>query len=171
MEPSSKALNLTISQLKRIVKFYKYIQAQYDQPPEYDTVALDDVPDGKQLSSILFTSEREVHRVLKLSKTLENLKTTSSKVSTRVKFKEDGRTFLDFVSCFEFGTPGFVGLQRDVTHEKKCQIGELFNIILENLFIFRLAGQKYHFSFRRPISKVVFSASGGKKIVYVPRKK
>lgn len=126
LEPDTKTLNQTISQLKKIIKFYKYIRAQFDKPPEYNTVASDVVPDGKQLSSILFTSEREVHRILKLSKTLNSLKTSNSKVQTRVTFKEDGRAFLDFLSCFEFGNSGSLGLQRGINRDKQCQICEFY---------------------------------------------
>ncbi|XP_014218423.1 rab3 GTPase-activating protein regulatory subunit isoform X2 [Copidosoma floridanum] len=125
LEPETKALNLTLSQLKSVTKFYKYLRSQYDQPPEYNTVASDTVPDGKQLSSILFTSEREITRILKLSKKLENMKNASSKVQTKVKFKEVGRTFLDFLACFEFGSTGFLGLQKDTSHDKICQISKL----------------------------------------------
>lgn len=124
MEPDTKTLNQIISQLKRIITFYKYIKAQFDKPPEYNTVASDLVPDGKQLSSILFTSEREVHRILKLSKTLDSLRYSNSKVQTKVTFKEDGRTFLDFLSCFEFGNSGSLGLQKETSYYTKCQICE-----------------------------------------------
>ncbi|OXU28898.1 hypothetical protein TSAR_008176 [Trichomalopsis sarcophagae] len=124
-EPDTKTLNHTISQLKRIIKFYKYIRAQFDKPPEYYTVASDVVPDGKQLSSILFTCEREVHRILKLSKTLNSLSNSNSEIRTRVTFKEDGRTFLDFLSCFEFGNPGSLGLQKGISYDTKCQISKL----------------------------------------------
>lgn len=126
LELSTKILNNTICQLKRAIEFYNYIRSQFDQPPEYDTVASDTVTDEKQLASTLYTSSREVRRVLKLSKTLENLRGPSLKLQSKVKFKEDGQTFLDFLSCFEFGVPGFLGLQKDVGDDKKCQIGNLF---------------------------------------------
>lgn len=127
VEPATKALSQTINQLRRAIKFYKYIRAQFDRPPEYNTVASDVLPDRKQLSSILFTSEREVHRILKLAKALSDLKELEIRPQTRVTFKEDGKTFLDFLSCFEFGTSSFLGLQKDISYDKKCQICKYFN--------------------------------------------
>ncbi|KAL7296960.1 hypothetical protein TKK_0009400 [Trichogramma kaykai] len=124
-ELATKTMYHMVNQLKRAIKFYKYVRYQYDKPPEYSTVASDNVPDGKQLSSILFTSEREIHRILKLSKTINHLKNSHSKNESRVTFKEDGKTFLDFISCFDFGTPGSLGLHKDVSYDLKCQISKL----------------------------------------------
>ena len=45
----------------------------------------------------------------------------------------------------------------------------VFRDILICYIFFCLAGRKCHFCSRRPIAKVVFSASPGKKIVYAPR--
>ncbi|XP_058803180.1 rab3 GTPase-activating protein non-catalytic subunit isoform X2 [Phymastichus coffea] len=124
-ESVTKALSQTINQLKRAIKFFKYIKAQFDQPPEYYTVASDVVPDRKQLSSILFTSEREVLRILKLSKTLSDLRDTDPKTQTRVTFKEGDISFLDFLSSFEFGCSGFLALHKDIGYDRKCQISKL----------------------------------------------
>lgn len=126
LELTTKILNNTICQLKRAIQFYNYIRNQFDQPPEYNKIASDAVPDEKKLASVLCTSGREVRRVLKLAKTLENLRGPSSKMQSKVKFKDDGQTFLDFISCFDFGVPGFLGLQKDVSYDKKCRICNYF---------------------------------------------
>lgn len=110
---------MILSQLKSVTRFYNYLRSQYDQPPEYNTVAADTLPDDKTLSLALFTSEREIQRILKLSKTLENLKNTKQ---TKVTFKDEGKSFLDFLSCFRFGKSGFLGLQSEINLDKLCQI-------------------------------------------------
>lgn len=135
MKLTTKILNNTICQLKRAIKFYNYVKNQLDQPPEYNTVASDAVPDEKQLASMLYTSGREVCRVLKLAKSLESLRGSSLKLQSKVKFKEDGQTFLDFLSCFDFGVPGLLGLQKDVSYDKKCQICNYYSFIHFNLCI------------------------------------
>ena len=119
-----------VNQLKRAIIFYKYIRCQFDKPPEYFTVASDIVPDVNQLSSVLLTSEREIRRILKLSKTIANLKNCSIQAQTKVSFKEDEKTFLEYLSCFDFGTSSSLGLQKDITYEMKCQICMCFPIFL-----------------------------------------
>ncbi|XP_015586731.1 rab3 GTPase-activating protein non-catalytic subunit isoform X2 [Cephus cinctus] len=125
LEPAAKSLYQMSTQLQRATEFYKFVRSQFDCPPEYDTIVSDKIPTAKELSSMLLTSEREVHRILKLSKTLTDFENANPRSQGRVTFKEDGRTFLDFLSCFEFGSSGPVMLHKDLTYEKKCQISEL----------------------------------------------
>jgi hypothetical protein len=117
-----KAFNRVLKQLSQVIKFYKYIKGQFDQPPEYATVASDEVPNEKQLSSVLFTSEKEIHRILKLSKTLASMKSSKSINQNRVTFKENGEMFLDFLSCFDFNSPGPLVLKQGVNFDQKCRI-------------------------------------------------
>lgn len=120
LEPVAKTLYQTATHLQRITSFYKSVQLQYDQPPEYNTVASNSLPSGKQLSGILLASEREIHRVIKLSKTLNEFEKYNPRSGAKVLFKEDGRTFLDFLSCFEIGGSGdLIDIKKDVKEEKK----------------------------------------------------
>lgn len=125
IQPTTKTLYHTISQLKKVVEFYKYLRIQFDQPPKYNTVAGDRIPDAKLLSSILLTSEREINRILKLSNTVKEIELPEVKSKIRVSFKEDGRRLYDFLSCFQFGTAGTLGLKKDLSLEKKCLAAEL----------------------------------------------
>ena len=122
MQPSTKTLLQTISQLQKVIEFYKYLRVQFDLPPEYNIIGGNGVPDTKTLASILVMSEREVHRIFKLSNTLKQIEIPVIKAKSRVMFKEDGRRFIDFLSCFNFGTSASVGLQKNLSLEKKSQV-------------------------------------------------
>lgn len=125
LQSTGKTLYQTICQLKKVVEFYKYLRIQFDQPPKYNTVAGDKIPDAKMLSSILFTFEREIVRILKLADTVKEIKQPEVRSKIKVSFKEDGRRFYDFLSCFQFGTAGIVNLKKELSLEKKCQTAEL----------------------------------------------
>ncbi|XP_046609657.1 rab3 GTPase-activating protein non-catalytic subunit [Neodiprion virginianus] len=125
-EPAAKSLYQTSTRLQRVIAFYKSVYLQFNQPPEYNTIASDSLPSCKQLSGILLASEREIRRILKLSKTLSEFEKPKSKSQTKVLFKEDGSAFVDFLSCFEFGGSGdFIGIKKDVPEEKKHNICQL----------------------------------------------
>jgi len=109
-------------QLQQIITFYKYIKSRFDIPPEYDIVTADNVPSAKNLASMLLTSEREIHRIIKVAKMLNNLKNTNLSTETKVKFKEDEKVFFDFLSCFEFGSSRLIGLRKDLKEEKIYEI-------------------------------------------------
>ncbi|XP_051155116.1 rab3 GTPase-activating protein non-catalytic subunit [Leptopilina boulardi] len=126
LQSTAKNLYQIISQLKKVVEFYKYLLIQFDQPPKYNTVAGDRIPDAKMLSSILLTFEREINRILKLSNTVKEIKLPEIRSKTKVSFKEDGRRLYDFLSSFQFGTAGILCLKKDLSLEKKCQTAELF---------------------------------------------
>ncbi|EZA61233.1 Rab3 GTPase-activating protein non-catalytic subunit [Ooceraea biroi] len=125
LEPYAKMLHQMTIELQQIITFYKYIKSQLDIPPEYDIVTADNVPSAKNLASILLTSEREVHRVIKLAKTLDSFKEADASAETKVKFKEDGRVFFNFLSCFEFGSSRLIGLRKDLKEEKLYEISRL----------------------------------------------
>lgn len=113
-------------QLQQIITFYKYVKAQLDIPPEYNIVTADNAPSSKHLSSILLTSEREVHRIIKLAKMINSFKDTNVSAETKVKFKEDEKIFFNFLSCFEFGSSKSIGLRKDLKEEKINDIGKLY---------------------------------------------
>ncbi|XP_031839232.1 rab3 GTPase activating protein isoform X2 [Nomia melanderi] len=123
MEPTVKILHTLTTQLQQVIKFYKYSQSQPDTPEGGHTN--DDDLSDTELASVLLTSEREVHRIYKLFNTINNFKSTSSKGETKVKFKEDGKAFLNFLSCFEFGTPGLIDVKKNTKSEKKLQVSQL----------------------------------------------
>lgn len=123
LQSTAKNLYQIISQLKKVVEFYKYLLIQFDQPPKYNTIAGDRIPDAKMLSSILLTFEREINRILKLSNTVKEIKLPEIRSKTKVSFKEDGRRLYDFLSSFQFGTAGILCLKKDLSLEKKCQTG------------------------------------------------
>ncbi|XP_066592229.1 rab3 GTPase-activating protein non-catalytic subunit [Prorops nasuta] len=123
-DPTSKTLYHLAAQVQHVVEFYKYIRMRFDTPPEYDTVTPNTDISEKNLATILLTSEREVHRILKLNKLLTNLE-EPLKYENKVRFMDDGRSFLDFLSCFEFGTSGLIKLQRGINREKRLQISQL----------------------------------------------
>jgi hypothetical protein len=122
LEPYTKILQQMTMQLQQIITFYKYIKSRFDIPPEYDIVAADNVPSVKNLASILLTSEREIHRIIKVAKILNNFKNTNLSTETKVKFKEDEKVFFDFLSCFEFGSSRLIGLRKDLKEEKIYEI-------------------------------------------------
>ncbi|XP_011502639.1 PREDICTED: rab3 GTPase-activating protein non-catalytic subunit [Ceratosolen solmsi marchali] len=121
----SKQHNRLLKQLGDVIKFYIYIKAQYDQPPEYTTDASDEIVNEKQLSNTLFTSEQEIHRILTLSKTLASMRKSNPNSQSRVTFKEDGETFLNFLSCFDFNSSNYLELKKDVNFDLKCRISKL----------------------------------------------
>ncbi|XP_043278054.1 rab3 GTPase-activating protein non-catalytic subunit isoform X2 [Venturia canescens] len=123
-EPVVKTLHQMATHLDRAITFYKYTRSQFDRPPEYNTVASEIIPDAKHLSRLLSTSESEIERVLKLSKTLSEFESTKPKTN-RVTFKDDGSMFLEFLSCFDFGIQNSLSLQKLVNDEKKYQISSL----------------------------------------------
>ncbi|KZC10899.1 Rab3 GTPase-activating protein non-catalytic subunit [Dufourea novaeangliae] len=124
MEPTAKTLYLLTTQLQQVIKFYKHIQSQSDSPGNH-SLSNDIDLNSRELALILLTSEREVHRIYKLSDTINNFKSTNSKGETKVKFKEEGKIFLDFLSCFEFGTPGLINIRKSVKTDKKLQVARL----------------------------------------------
>lgn len=113
-------------QLRQIITFYKYVKAQLDIPPEYNIVTADNAPSSKHLSLILLTSEREVHRIIKLAKMINSFKDTNVSTETKVKFKEDEKIFFNFLSCFEFGSSKSIGLRKDLKEEKINDICRLY---------------------------------------------
>ncbi|XP_060821986.1 rab3 GTPase-activating protein non-catalytic subunit isoform X1 [Bombus pascuorum] len=121
MEPTTKTLYLLTTQLQQIINFYKHIKSQYDTP-EYN-VSIDD--NNTSLPLTLLTTEKEVHRIFELFNKVNSYTCSDSNTECRVKFKEDGRIFLDFLSCFEFGTSGFIDIKKDIKSEKEHQISQL----------------------------------------------
>ncbi|XP_071862105.1 rab3 GTPase activating protein isoform X1 [Bombus fervidus] len=121
MEPTTKTLYLLTTQLQQIINFYKHIKSQYDTP-EYN-VSIDD--NNTSLPLTLLTTEKEVHRIFELFNKVNSYTCSDSNTECRVKFKEDGRIFLDFLSCFEFGTSGFIDIKKDIKPEKEHQISQL----------------------------------------------
>lgn len=126
-------------QLQQIITFYIYIKSQLDIPPEYNIVTGDNVPSAKNLALILVTSEREVHRVIKLAKTLDSFKEANASAETKVKFKEDERMFFDFLSCFEFGSSRLIGLEKDLKEDKIYEICKcLYRFICTGLKMYNI---------------------------------
>nr|XP_012216087.1 PREDICTED: rab3 GTPase-activating protein non-catalytic subunit isoform X1 [Linepithema humile] len=125
LDPIAKTLYQLTMQLQQIITFYKYIKAQFDIPSEYNAVTADNIPSAKSLSFLLLTSEREVHSIIKLAKTLSNFQDANVSIETKVRFKEDEKMFFDFLSCFEFGVSKSVGLRKDLKGEKICEISRL----------------------------------------------
>ncbi|XP_050481311.1 rab3 GTPase-activating protein non-catalytic subunit isoform X1 [Bombus huntii] len=121
MEPTTKTLYLLTTQLQQIINFYKHIKSQFDTP-EYN-VSIDD--NNTSLPLTLLTTEKEVHRIFELFNKINSYTCSDSSTECRVKFKEDGRIFLDFLSCFEFGTSGFIDIKKDIKPEKEHQISQL----------------------------------------------
>ncbi|OAD61467.1 Rab3 GTPase-activating protein non-catalytic subunit [Eufriesea mexicana] len=123
MEPTTKTLYLLTTQLQQIIKFYKHIKSQFDTA-EDNTFINDDNNDliSKNLASILLTYEKEVLRIFELFKKINSYKCSDSETECKVKFKEDGNIFLDFLSCFEFGTPGLIDIKKDIKEEKENYI-------------------------------------------------
>lgn len=124
MEPTTKTLYLLTTQLQQIINFYKHIKSQFDTP-EYN-VSIDD--NNTSLPLTLLTTEQEVHRIFELFNKVNSYTCPDSSTECRVKFKEDGRIFLDFLSCFEFGTSGFIDIKKDIKPEKEHQICKYFSI-------------------------------------------
>lgn len=138
LEVSAKMLHQLTTQLQRMITFYKYVKSQLDTAPEYDIVTASGAPNAKSLSSTLFTSEREVHRIFKLAKTLNSFEDANASAETKVKFREDEKAFYDFLSCFEFGVSKLIGLRRDLKEEQIHEIGTCvstveYKIILLNV--------------------------------------
>ncbi|XP_014472926.1 PREDICTED: rab3 GTPase-activating protein non-catalytic subunit isoform X1 [Dinoponera quadriceps] len=125
LELTAKMLYQLTTQLQRMVTFYKYVKSQLDTAPEYDMVTAGGAPNARSLSSILFTSEREIHRIMKLAKTLNSFEDANASTETKVKFQEDGKAFFDFLSCFEFGASRLIDLRKDLKEEKIHEIARL----------------------------------------------
>ncbi|XP_076280641.1 rab3 GTPase activating protein [Lasioglossum baleicum] len=125
MEPIEKTLEILTTQLQQVIKFYKHIQSQFDSIGDHNFTKDEDLS-STELASILLTSEMEVHRIYKLSDTVNNFKCSSSRGETKVKFKENGRIFLNFLSCFEYyGVPGLLNAKKNIKSEKKLQVSQL----------------------------------------------
>ncbi|KAK0157715.1 hypothetical protein PV328_011418 [Microctonus aethiopoides] len=124
LEPIGKSLYHISIQLQKVIEFYKYVRLQYDKPPEYNTVASQNIPTSNYLAHILLTSEREINRILKLSLDLYKYEELT-KPQNRVTFKDDGGLFLEFISCFDFGAQNNVGLIKNINDDKKYQIASL----------------------------------------------
>ncbi|XP_078049758.1 rab3 GTPase activating protein isoform X1 [Augochlora pura] len=124
MEPAEKTLNLLTTQLQQVIKFYKHIQSHFDSLEDHSLTNNDDIS-SEELASILLTSEVEVHRIYQLSDIINNLKCSSPRRETKVKFKENERIFLNFLSCFEFGLSGLVNVKKNIKPEKKLQVSRL----------------------------------------------
>ncbi|KOC68340.1 Rab3 GTPase-activating protein non-catalytic subunit [Habropoda laboriosa] len=127
MEPTAKALYLLTTQLQQVIKFYKYIKTQFDASADNSSSISDNDSylSSKSLALSLLTSEREIHRVLDLFNKINSYQCSVFVTECKVKFKEDGKIFLDFLSCFEFGTPGFIDIKKDIKPEKKYHISQL----------------------------------------------
>ncbi|XP_076244895.1 rab3 GTPase activating protein isoform X2 [Calliopsis andreniformis] len=125
LEPTAKTLYSLVTQLQQMIQFYKHIRSQFDNATNHSFATTDDDLSSKELASILLTSEKEVHRIFKLSNVINSFKYTNVKTESKVKFKEDGRPFLDFLSCFEFGTSRLINTKKGIKTEKKHQIAQL----------------------------------------------
>lgn len=123
MEPTAKTLYLLTTQLQQMIKFYKRIKCQFDSIADHDFATTNDDLSSRDLALVLLTSEREVHRIFKFSDIINSFKCSNVKTESKVKFKDDGRTFLDFLSCFEFGASGLINIKKSIKTEKKHQIG------------------------------------------------
>lgn len=127
MDPITKTLRLTSMQIQDLIWFYKYARSQFDSPPEYETIAGDRVPSVQRLTWVLMTTEREINRIIKLAKIVDDYaKNLESKSHGKVTFKDDTNNFMGFLSCFEIGVTGLIGLHRDLSDDKKQEIGEIF---------------------------------------------
>lgn len=120
------------TQLQEIINFYTYVKSQFHKSPCKYNIVSNDALISKKLSSILLTSEREVYHIMKLAKTLKVFENQNVIAETKVKFKEDGKAFFEFLSCFEFGTSKFINLRKDVKEEKLYEICKYFFIIPNN---------------------------------------
>lgn len=121
-EPTTRVLHQLTGQLQRMITFYKYVKSQLDTPPEYDIVTAGNALNAKNLSSILLTTEREVHRIIKLTKMLSNIEDANVLTETKVKFNVDEKAFFDFLSCFDFGASKSIGLRKDLKEERIYEI-------------------------------------------------
>lgn len=124
MEAAAKTLYFLTTPLQQVIEFYKHIRAQFDCSKDHGLTTTDNDLSSRDLASILLTSEREVHRIFKLFDTINSFKCRDIKTESKVKFKENGRAFVAFLSCFEFGTPGLINIKKGVKSEKKHEIGK-----------------------------------------------
>jgi len=108
------------TQLRRIIIFYKYVESRLDVP-KYNIISVDNATSIQSLSSILLTSEREVNRVIKLAKMLNNFTDDNISADTKVKFKNEN-IFFNFLSYFELGTSKLIGLRKDTKEENVHEI-------------------------------------------------
>lgn len=125
MEAAAKTLYFLTTPLQQVIEFYKHIRAQFDCSKDHGLTTTDNDLSSRDLASILLTSEREVHRIFKLFDTVNSFKCRDIKTESKVKFKEDGRTFVAFLSCFEFGTTGLINIKKGVKSEKKHEIARI----------------------------------------------
>ncbi|XP_031368306.1 rab3 GTPase-activating protein non-catalytic subunit isoform X3 [Apis dorsata] len=126
MEPTTKTLYLLTTQLQQIITFYKYIDSQFNTLENNISIDYNNSNlNTRSLASTLLTSEREVHRIFELFNTINSYKNSVFNSECKVKFKEDGKIFSDFLSCFEFGTLGFIDVKKDIKIEKEDNISRL----------------------------------------------
>ncbi|XP_067009858.2 rab3 GTPase-activating protein non-catalytic subunit isoform X1 [Anabrus simplex] len=131
LDHADKALLHMAEQLNRLLAFYQFLEAQYQQPPDYSTVVADDLKSSQTLSSLLHAPEREVNNLLNLITTIDTIGGRSlGRLEPRVTFREDGRTaFVDFLSCFELGNSqsesGMIEVKKNVSEDKLKCISEL----------------------------------------------
>ncbi|KAG7206612.1 hypothetical protein KM043_000293 [Ampulex compressa] len=128
LEPAGKTLYQLATQLRKAIEFFKYVTTDKDETLEtFVDVNQDTKEEG--LSALLMISEKEVYRMLKLFATLKSIQFHRTKNVSKVKFKDDGRIFLLFLSCFDFGAQR-LSVQKDIPLDKKQQIA---NLIYEDL--------------------------------------
>lgn len=126
MEPTTKTLYLLTTQLQQIITFYKYIESQFNTLENNTSIDYNNSNlNTRSLASTLLTSEREVHRFFELFNKINSYKNSVFNSECKVKFKEDGKIFSDFLSCFEFGTLGFIDVKKDIKIEKEDNISRL----------------------------------------------
>lgn len=123
LEVSGKLLYHLSVQLQKAVEFYKFIRIQFDTPPQYNTVVADNILGPKELSEVLLTSERELIRILKQSKSMYQFK--PFKPLNKVTFVDDGSLFLDFLSFFDWESQNSLQLLKDLTQDKKYALSSL----------------------------------------------
>ncbi|XP_034172933.2 rab3 GTPase activating protein isoform X1 [Osmia lignaria lignaria] len=127
MEPTAKTVYLLSSQLQQVIQFYKHIKLQFDASI-YDSSTVSDNDNdlnNRDLAAILLTSEKEVNRIFELFNSVNSFKCSNVKTENKVKFKEDNKLFLDFLSCFEFGASGLIDMKKGIETERKYQISQL----------------------------------------------
>ncbi|XP_076178627.1 rab3 GTPase activating protein isoform X3 [Ptiloglossa arizonensis] len=125
MEHTAKTLYFLTVQLQQVIKFYKHVRFHFNSLEDHSSITNNDELTSKDLALILLTSEREIHRIFKLSNTINSFTRTNFKMENEVQFKEDGKIFVDFLSCFELGTPGLIDIKQNLKMEKKLKISQL----------------------------------------------
>ncbi|XP_012144641.2 rab3 GTPase activating protein [Megachile rotundata] len=127
MELTARTVYLLSSQLQQVIEFYKHIKLQSDTSALNQFSASDTHNElsNKDLALILLTSEKEVNRIFELFNSVISFKPLNIKTENKVKFKEDNKIFLDFLSCFEFGISGLIDMKKNIETEMKYQISQL----------------------------------------------